>query len=133
MEKIHVIVKIQSYYPILLYRNKKLLRGGNCLFFCLRMTKNRQRQHKGKPHIQEKFLDAEVSVEDAIIIFRGLNLCGALYLSSTNVIYKSGTILNNLQMQYSITSSRQMHIKIIHQYKNINIHIHVYIYKYIQI
>jgi hypothetical protein len=42
---------------------------------CLRMMKNCQHQNKGKPHTQENFQDAAISVEDAIIIFRGLNLC----------------------------------------------------------
>jgi hypothetical protein len=67
---------------------KIFLQGGKRLFFsqesspkksfCLRMMKNRQHQHKGKPNIQEKIQDAAVSVEDAILIFRGLNLCGVL-------------------------------------------------------
>jgi hypothetical protein len=30
------------------------------------MMKNRQRQHKGNPHTQEKSQDAATSVEDAI-------------------------------------------------------------------
>jgi hypothetical protein len=45
--------------------------------FCLRMVKNWQHQHKGKPHIQENFQDAAISVTVATLIFRGLNLCGA--------------------------------------------------------
>ncbi len=45
--------------------------------FCFRMMKNRQHQHKGKPHIQKKFQGAAISVEDAMIKIRGLNLCGA--------------------------------------------------------
>jgi hypothetical protein len=40
------------------------------------MIKNHQYQHQGKPHRQEKYQGAAISVEDAIIIFRGLNLCG---------------------------------------------------------
>jgi hypothetical protein len=39
--------------------------------------KNRQHQHKCKPHPQEKFQGAAMSVEDAIIKIRGFNLCGA--------------------------------------------------------
>jgi hypothetical protein len=34
--------------------------------FCLRMMKNHQHQHKGKPHIQGKFQGAAISVEDVI-------------------------------------------------------------------
>jgi hypothetical protein len=30
------------------------------------MLKNHQRQHKGKPHTQEKFQDAAISVENAV-------------------------------------------------------------------
>jgi hypothetical protein len=45
--------------------------------FCFRMMKNRQHQHKGKPHTQKKFQVAAISVEDAMIKIRGLNLCGA--------------------------------------------------------
>ncbi len=37
------------------------------------MMKNHQNQHKGKPHRQEKFQDTAISMEDAIIIFKGLN------------------------------------------------------------
>jgi hypothetical protein len=50
--------------------------------FCLRMVKNRQHQHKGKPHTQEKFQNAAISVKVATLIFRGLNLCGAHCRSS---------------------------------------------------
>jgi hypothetical protein len=39
---------------------------------CLRMMKNRQHQHKGNPHTQEKCQDAAISVEDATIIIRVL-------------------------------------------------------------
>ncbi len=45
--------------------------------FCSRMMKNHQHQHKGKPHTQEKFQGTAISVEDAMIKIRGLNLCGA--------------------------------------------------------
>jgi hypothetical protein len=45
--------------------------------FCLRMVKNCQHQHKGKPHTQEKFQDAAISVKVATLIFRGFNICGA--------------------------------------------------------
>jgi hypothetical protein len=45
--------------------------------FCFRTMKNRLHQHKGKPHIQEKFPGPAISVEDAMIKIRGLNLCGA--------------------------------------------------------
>jgi hypothetical protein len=45
--------------------------------FCLGIVKNCQHQHKGKPHTQEKFQDAAISVKVATLIFRGLNLCGA--------------------------------------------------------
>jgi hypothetical protein len=41
--------------------------------FCLRMVKNRQHQHKGKPHTQEKFQDTEITVKVATLIFSGLN------------------------------------------------------------
>jgi hypothetical protein len=41
------------------------------------MVKNGQPQHKDRPHTQEKSQDAATSVEDAIIILRGLNLCDA--------------------------------------------------------
>jgi hypothetical protein len=41
------------------------------------MMKNRQLQHKGKPHTQENVQDAAISVKTATLIFRGLNLCGA--------------------------------------------------------
>jgi hypothetical protein len=34
--------------------------------FCFRMMKNRQHQHKGKPHTQEKSQDAATSMEEAI-------------------------------------------------------------------
>jgi hypothetical protein len=40
------------------------------------MMKNRQHQQKGKPHILEKSQGTAISVEDAIIIIRGLKLCG---------------------------------------------------------
>jgi hypothetical protein len=39
--------------------------------FCLRMMKNRQHQHKGKPHTEENSQSAAVSSDDAIIIIRG--------------------------------------------------------------
>jgi hypothetical protein len=45
--------------------------------FCLTMVKNRQHQHKGKPHTQEKFQDAAISVKEVIKLFRGINLSGA--------------------------------------------------------
>jgi hypothetical protein len=45
--------------------------------FCLRMMKNRQHQHKGKPHTQEKFQDAAIYVKEVIKLFRGVNLSGA--------------------------------------------------------
>jgi hypothetical protein len=45
--------------------------------FCHRMVKNGQLQHKDMPHTQEKSQGAATSVEDAIAILRGLNLCGA--------------------------------------------------------
>ncbi len=45
--------------------------------FCLRMKKIHQHHNKGKPHTQEKYQGAAISVEDAIIIIRGLNLHGA--------------------------------------------------------
>jgi hypothetical protein len=35
-----------------------------------------QHQHKGRPHIHEKVQGAATSRVDAIIMFRGLNLCG---------------------------------------------------------
>jgi hypothetical protein len=41
------------------------------------MMKNRQHQHKGKPHTQEKFQDAAISVKEGIKLFRGVNLSGA--------------------------------------------------------
>jgi hypothetical protein len=44
--------------------------------FCLGMMKNCQHQHKSKPYTQEKSQGAAISVEDAITIIRGLNLCG---------------------------------------------------------
>ncbi len=34
--------------------------------FCFRVMKNRQHQHKGKPHTQKKSQDAATSMEDAI-------------------------------------------------------------------
>jgi hypothetical protein len=40
------------------------------------MMKNCQYPHKGKPHTQDKSQGAAVSVEDAIIIIKSLNLCG---------------------------------------------------------
>jgi hypothetical protein len=49
-------------------------------FFCLWMMKNCQYQHKGKPHTQVKSQGAAISVEDATIIIRGLNLCGMHYM-----------------------------------------------------
>jgi hypothetical protein len=39
--------------------------------FCLRIVKNRQRQHKGKPRTQEKFQDTAISVKEVIKLFRG--------------------------------------------------------------
>jgi hypothetical protein len=56
--------------------------------FCLRMVKNRQHQHKGKPHTQEKFQDAAMSVKVATLIFRGLNFCGA-HCRSSQAIFSS--------------------------------------------
>jgi hypothetical protein len=44
--------------------------------FCPSVVKNGQHQHKDRPHTQEKCKGAATSVEDAIIILRGLNLCG---------------------------------------------------------
>jgi hypothetical protein len=44
--------------------------------FCLRVVKNRQHQHIGKQHTQEKFQDAAVSVKEVIKLFRGVNLSG---------------------------------------------------------
>jgi hypothetical protein len=44
------------------------------------MMTDRHHQHKGKPHTKEKFQGAEISVEDAIIIIRGLNLGGAHWM-----------------------------------------------------
>ncbi len=44
--------------------------------FCSRMMKNHQFQHKGKLHTQEKFQGAAITVEDAMIIIRGLNFFG---------------------------------------------------------
>jgi hypothetical protein len=41
------------------------------------MVKNRQHQHKGKPHTQGKFQDAAISVKEVIKLFRGVNLSGA--------------------------------------------------------
>jgi hypothetical protein len=43
------------------------------------MMKDRQHKHKGKPHTQENFQGAAISVEDAIIIIRGLNFYGVHY------------------------------------------------------
>jgi hypothetical protein len=45
--------------------------------FCLRMVKNRQHQHKDKPHTHEKIQGAVISRAVAMIIFRGVNLSGA--------------------------------------------------------
>jgi hypothetical protein len=45
--------------------------------FCLRMVKNRQHQHKGKPQTQEQFQDAAISLKEVIKLFRGVNLSGA--------------------------------------------------------
>ncbi len=42
--------------------------------FCLRMLKNKQRQHKGKPHTHEKIQGTAISWAVAVIIFRGVNL-----------------------------------------------------------
>jgi hypothetical protein len=44
---------------------------------CLRMMKNNQHLHKGKPHTQEKSKGAAIAVEDAIMIISSINLCGA--------------------------------------------------------
>jgi hypothetical protein len=41
--------------------------------FCLRM-KNHQHQHRGKPHTKEKSQCSEISMEDAVIMIRSLNL-----------------------------------------------------------
>jgi hypothetical protein len=46
-------------------------------FFCPRMMKNGQHQHKDRPHKKKKSQGAATSAEDAIIILRGLILCGA--------------------------------------------------------
>jgi penicillin-binding protein-related factor A (putative recombinase) len=45
--------------------------------FCLRMVKNRQHQHKGKPHTHEKIQGTAISRAVAKIIFKGVNLSGA--------------------------------------------------------
>ncbi len=58
---------------VFFYRKK----APHSLTFCLRMMKNCQHQHKGKPHTQEKSEGSAISVEDAIIIIRDLNLFGA--------------------------------------------------------
>jgi hypothetical protein len=42
-----------------------------------RSVKNGQHQHKDRPQTQEKSQSTATSVEDAIIILWGLNLCGA--------------------------------------------------------
>jgi hypothetical protein len=66
---------------------KRSLRDGKPNFFflqessptksyCLRVVKYRQHQHQGKPHTQEKFQDAAISVKVATLILTGLNLCG---------------------------------------------------------
>jgi hypothetical protein len=54
--------------------------------FCLRMVKNRQHQHKGKPHTHEKIQGAAISRAVAMIIFRGVNLSG------THCIEKIGKV-----------------------------------------
>ncbi len=41
--------------------------------FCPRMVKNCQRQHKGRQHTQKESQGAATSVEDVIMILRGLN------------------------------------------------------------
>jgi hypothetical protein len=46
--------------------------------FCSRMVKNRQHQHKGKPHTHQKIQGAAISRAVAMIIFRGVNLSGTL-------------------------------------------------------
>jgi hypothetical protein len=43
--------------------------------FCLRMVN--QHQHKDKPHTQEKFQDAAISVKEVKKLFRGVILSGA--------------------------------------------------------
>jgi hypothetical protein len=47
------------------------------IFFCPRMMKNGQHQHKDRPHMQKKSQGSVTSAEDAIIILRGLDLYGA--------------------------------------------------------
>jgi hypothetical protein len=49
--------------------------------FCPRIMINCQHQHKDKPRTQEKSQSAKISVDDAIIIIKGLNSRCALYLS----------------------------------------------------
>jgi hypothetical protein len=52
--------------------------------FCLKM-KNHQHQHKGKPHTQEKFQDAAISVEDAILILEVLTYVAHTVLDGDKV------------------------------------------------
>ncbi len=51
------------------------------------MVKNRQHQHKGKPHTHEKIQGAVISRAVAIIIFRGVNLSGAHVLQGVAKAY----------------------------------------------
>jgi hypothetical protein len=75
--------------------------------FCLRMMKNHQRQHKGKPHSQ----DAAISVEDAIIIIRDLNLCGAhctrkyrSNMDSNLLIYYNAKIISQSVLKKTVSN-----------------------------
>ncbi len=52
-------------------------KAGQTKIFCLIMVKNRQHQHKGKPHTREKIQGAAISRVVVMIIFRGVNLSGA--------------------------------------------------------
>jgi hypothetical protein len=45
---------------------------------------NCQHLHNGKPHTKEKSQGAAISMQDAVIIIRGLNLCG---VHRTNVLF----------------------------------------------
>jgi hypothetical protein len=54
--------------------------------FVFKMVENCQHQHKGRPRAHEKSQGASISVEDAIKIFRGLNLRGAHCSKHLNII-----------------------------------------------
>jgi hypothetical protein len=60
--------------------------------FCLRTMKNSQHPHKDKPHTQDKFQDTAISVEDEIIIIRGLNLCGTHGIIVTVLLQDCGVL-----------------------------------------